>query len=82
MSPSVPLSSASSVFSKAAKSTSIVSHPHPIRAFSSAKKECAVSSTAYGQCILARYKDVERGMCEAEFQAFKACIQKSIGRKW
>jgi hypothetical protein len=28
--------------------------------------------------MLARYQDVERGMCEREFQAFKACVQVRI----
>lgn len=28
----------------------------------------------YGKCIGARYTDVERGMCDKEFQSFKKCM--------
>lgn len=32
----------------------------------------------YGKCIGARYTDVERGMCEQEFQAFKKCMLEAV----
>ena len=32
-------------------------------------------SIVYGKCIGARYNEVSKGMCEAEFQAFKDCVQ-------
>lgn len=37
-----------------------------------------MQSKVYGDCILARYQDVERGMCEREFQVFKACVQVRV----
>ncbi|KAI8992080.1 hypothetical protein BDF20DRAFT_812789 [Mycotypha africana] len=39
---------------------------------------CSMQATAYGQCILASYKDVHVNMCQSEFQAFKDCVQRSV----
>lgn len=35
----------------------------------------ANQSVAYGKCISTSYTDVSKGMCEAEFKAFKECVQ-------
>jgi len=32
-------------------------------------------SLAYGQCIGKSYQEVQKGMCETEFKAFKECVQ-------
>lgn len=32
-------------------------------------------SVAYGKCISKSYTEVSKGMCEAEFKAFKECVQ-------
>lgn len=34
-------------------------------------------SLAYGQCIGKSYQEVQKGMCENEFKAFKECVQVS-----
>jgi hypothetical protein len=37
---------------------------------------CAhTQSLAYGKCIGQSYQEVSKGMCEAEFRAFKECVQ-------
>ena len=36
-----------------------------------------VQSLAYGQCIGKSYQEVQKGMCENEFKAFKECVQVS-----
>jgi len=36
-----------------------------------------VQSLAYGQCIGKSYQEVQKGMCETEFKAFKECVQVS-----
>lgn len=39
---------------------------------------CPAQATAYGQCIVASYKDVQQGMCQKEFEAFKSCVQQAV----
>ncbi|SCZ87743.1 BZ3500_MvSof-1268-A1-R1_Chr2-3g05211 [Microbotryum saponariae] len=41
----------------------------------------STQAMAYGKCIGAKYTEVERGMCEKEFQAFKACVAQHVKRK-
>lgn len=36
-----------------------------------------IKSLAYGQCIGKSYQEVQKGMCETEFKAFKECVQVS-----
>jgi hypothetical protein len=36
-----------------------------------------LKSLAYGKCIGKSYKEVSKGMCEAEFATFKECVQVS-----
>ncbi|KAJ9106363.1 hypothetical protein QFC21_001509 [Naganishia friedmannii] len=50
-----------------------------LKRLASASKSCSVPSLAYGKCIGASYLDVSKGMCEKEFQAFKECVQVSVG---
>ncbi|KIY56395.1 hypothetical protein I307_04194 [Cryptococcus deuterogattii 99/473] len=54
----------------------------PLKTLANASKSCAAQSVAYGKCISKSYTDVSKGMCEAEFKAFKECVQKAVGRKW
>lgn len=35
-------------------------------------------ASVYGACINAKYLEVEKGMCEAEFQKFKQCVTKAV----
>ena len=44
--------------------------------------ECQSHAIQYGQCISANFKDVERGMCERQFQAFKSCVTRVMKKKW
>ncbi|KAI5455103.1 hypothetical protein NCC49_002374 [Naganishia albida] len=53
-----------------------------LKRLAGASKACAVQSLAYGKCVGASYLDVSKGMCEKEFQAFKECVQKQMGKKW
>lgn len=32
-------------------------------------------SIAYGKCVGQSYQEVSKGMCDAEFRAFKECVQ-------
>ncbi|ORX33920.1 hypothetical protein BD324DRAFT_637709 [Kockovaella imperatae] len=54
----------------------------PLRTLAKASQSCSVQSIAYGKCIGKSYQDVSKSMCEAEFRAFKECVQKTFGRKW
>ncbi|SGZ31921.1 BQ5605_C042g12042 [Microbotryum silenes-dioicae] len=38
----------------------------------------STQAMAYGKCIGVKYTEVERGMCEKEFQAFKACVAQHV----
>ena len=39
--------------------------------------EADKQSLAYGHCIGKSYQEVQKGMCENEFKAFKECVQVS-----
>ncbi|KAI8066221.1 uncharacterized protein B0P05DRAFT_209451 [Gilbertella persicaria] len=39
---------------------------------------CPAQATAYGQCIALSYKDVQKDMCQKEFEAFKQCVQQAV----
>jgi len=54
----------------------------PLRTLAKASQSCSAQSVAYGACVGKSYLDVSKGMCEAEFEAFKECVQKALGRKW
>lgn len=41
---------------------------------------CPAQATAYGQCIAASYKDVQKDMCKKEFDAFKSCVQQVVNK--
>ncbi|KAK4335748.1 hypothetical protein RTBOTA2_004501 [Rhodotorula toruloides] len=43
----------------------------PLAQLPKAAAQCAQAGAAYGKCIGARYQDVDKGMCAAEFQAFR-----------
>ncbi|KAF1807290.1 hypothetical protein V8B55DRAFT_1464352 [Mucor lusitanicus] len=43
---------------------------------------CPAQAAAYGKCIAASYKDVQKDMCQKEFLAFKQCVQQAIKKKW
>ncbi|KAI8344884.1 hypothetical protein EDC96DRAFT_521855 [Choanephora cucurbitarum] len=43
---------------------------------------CPAQATAYGQCIALSYKDVQKNMCQKEFEAFKQCVQQVMKKKW
>ncbi|GMF06043.1 unnamed protein product [Ambrosiozyma monospora] len=47
-----------------------------------ATAQCATQSTAYGQCILKHYENINKDVCAAEFQVFKQCVQEHLGKKW
>ena len=50
----------------------------PVMTLGRSAAQCASQSKAYGQCILAQYEAVDRGMCEKEFMEFKACVQQKV----
>ena len=39
---------------------------------------CATQASAYGQCILATYKDVKKDACKAEFLQFGQCLREAV----
>ena len=43
-----------------------------------AMAECAGPATAYGKCMDLNLEKVTRGTCEAEFAAFKNCMQQAV----
>lgn len=54
----------------------------PVMTLGRSAAQCASQSKAYGQCVLAQYEAVDRGMCEKEFMEFKACVQQKVSRAW
>ncbi|KAK0521477.1 hypothetical protein OC842_006767 [Tilletia horrida] len=54
----------------------------PLVRLGKAAGECSIQAQAYGACMLAGYQNAEKGMCQREFVAFKACVQSKMGRKW
>ncbi|ORX92106.1 hypothetical protein K493DRAFT_316783 [Basidiobolus meristosporus CBS 931.73] len=44
--------------------------------------KCVPEMTLYGKCISNHLNETRRDICGTEFQAFKNCVQKSVGRKW
>ncbi|KXS15240.1 hypothetical protein M427DRAFT_56868 [Gonapodya prolifera JEL478] len=55
------------------------------RLLSHAVSECSTQAIAYGQCIgrvVDEQRDVSKGMCGKEFDAFKVCVQKVAKRRW
>ncbi|KAJ2362855.1 hypothetical protein IW150_006897 [Coemansia sp. RSA 2607] len=43
---------------------------------------CAAEAAAYGQCVTASAEIISRHACQAQFEAFKACAQKTLKRRW
>jgi len=43
-----------------------------------AMAECAGPAAAYGKCMDLNLEKVTRGTCEAEFVAFKNCMQQAV----
>lgn len=37
-----------------------------------------MQAAAYGACVNAKYLEVEKDMCKAEFETFKACVSKAV----
>lgn len=63
---------------KASKSCSTqVSPPLAQWRGAGAGADADVQSIAYGKCIGKSYQEVSKGMCDAEFRAFKECVQVS-----
>lgn len=42
---------------------------------------CSFQAKEYGRCIAGKVPEIEQGMCSKEFQALKACMQKTIKNK-
>ena len=42
---------------------------------------CAESAGLYGKCIAARYTDISKDACKAEFTTFIQCVQKAVGQE-
>ncbi|BGP33278.1 hypothetical protein JCM10296v2_005072 [Rhodotorula toruloides] len=55
-------------------------HLRPLAQLPKAAAQCAQAGAAYGKCIGARYQDVDKGMCAAEFQAFRQCVTQAMKR--
>ncbi|KIO21725.1 hypothetical protein M407DRAFT_28715 [Tulasnella calospora MUT 4182] len=55
---------------------------HPVRKLATAAATCSSTAAAYGACVAGNYKEVNKEMCAAEFNAFKQCVQGVMKRKW
>ncbi|KAH9820722.1 hypothetical protein DFH28DRAFT_923982 [Melampsora americana] len=67
----------------AASCTAAATSQPPLAQFSRlVSGECKEPAKQYGDCVNARYKEVEMDMCKAEFMAFKACAHKVVSRSW
>lgn len=54
--------------------TNNMTKPRPAARLMAASAQCAEKGTIYGQCILASYQTMAKGLCDKEFQAFMACV--------
>ncbi|KAK9895562.1 hypothetical protein P389DRAFT_173175 [Cystobasidium minutum MCA 4210] len=54
----------------------------PLQKLAKASASCSKEAAAYGACVNAKYLEVEKDMCKAEFETFKACVSKAMGKKW
>ncbi|MBW0472165.1 hypothetical protein O181_011880 [Austropuccinia psidii MF-1] len=43
---------------------------------------CHHLSIKYGECVSNKYQEVEKDICQSEFEQFKECVQSVLGRKW
>ncbi|KAJ2160402.1 hypothetical protein GGF46_002292 [Coemansia sp. RSA 552] len=43
---------------------------------------CAAEATAYGKCISANIETIGKHACQAQFQSFKSCVERTLQRKW
>lgn len=50
----------------------------PVLTFGKAAGSCSQEGRVYGACILAQSENVEKGMCEREFQMFKECVTAKV----
>lgn len=49
-----------------------------LAAFSAGLKDCSRQVEAYGSCIRQVLPEVERGVCETEFQALSRCFYPAV----
>lgn len=42
---------------------------------------CGTDAIAYANCVTQSMTEVKKGQCEAEFQKFKLCLQKSAKKQ-
>lgn len=57
-------------------------HLAPLRKLGGAMGACSAQAEQYGQCMLTHYQQIERGVCQAEFAAFQACVQAHLKRRF
>lgn len=57
-------------------------HLAPLRKWGVAMGACSAQAEQYGQCMLAHYQQIERGVCDAEFAAFRACVQTHLKKRF
>ncbi|KAK8847441.1 hypothetical protein IAR55_005299 [Kwoniella newhampshirensis] len=50
----------------------------PLKTLAKASQSCSAQSLAYGKCIGKSYTEVSKDMCQAEFVAFKQCVQLDL----
>ncbi|GAQ87804.1 hypothetical protein KFL_003780100 [Klebsormidium nitens] len=44
-------------------------------------RKCSSEAKAYGTCVASKLPEVEKGQCEKEFAALKACMQQAFKNK-
>nr|XP_031860613.1 uncharacterized protein CI109_003944 [Kwoniella shandongensis]KAA5527685.1 hypothetical protein CI109_003944 [Kwoniella shandongensis] len=47
----------------------------PLKTLAKASQSCSAQSLAYGKCVGKSYTEVSKDMCQAEFVAFRQCVQ-------
>ncbi|GAA5824022.1 hypothetical protein JCM5353_007062 [Sporobolomyces roseus] len=50
----------------------------PLAKLPQAVAACSETGAVYGKCIGSRYQEVEKNMCQAEFQAFRQCVANQM----
>lgn len=48
-----------------------------LKAYPKLMLSCSGPATAYGKCVAEQMGEIKKGQCQAEFEAFKKCVQEA-----
>ncbi|CAJ0887892.1 5190_t:CDS:2 [Entrophospora sp. SA101] len=60
----------------------IIKEKRSISIFKQGISKCSVPGMKYAKCITSQLDNIQKDLCLKEFQEFKQCVQKVIGKSW